>query len=158
MRHLVAESTAPLNLIMNKTRVDGPAVTSRLVVTLTDLLGHGQLGEVRDVPRPLDGAEEQPSGELTDVVDAHDRGAAGGRLHLRLAVRSAVAAAGVGLGAEQQGDDLGDRLPVEVVAPDVARARSAAAAAPQAPGQGGRTDARVGGRDAASLDSWGGGR
>lgn len=156
MRHLVAESTAPLNLIMNKTRVDGPAVvTSRLVMTLTDLLGHGQLGEVRDVPRPLDGAEEQPSGELTDVVDAHDRGAAGGRLHLRLAVRSAVAAAGVGLGAEQQGDDLGDRLPVEVVAPDVALARSAAAA-PQAPGQGGRTD--VGGRDAASLDSWGGGR
>ena len=71
---------------------------------VTDLLGDGQLGEVRDVPGPLDGAEQQPSGQLTDVVNAHDGGAAWGGL--RLAIGGAVAAAGVRLGAEKQGDEL----------------------------------------------------
>lgn len=37
------------------------------------LVGDLEVGEERDVPSPLDGAEEEPGCELADVVDAHYR-------------------------------------------------------------------------------------
>ena len=58
-----------------------------------------ELGEARDVPRPLHGREEDPRGKLADVIDAnHVVGS-----HLDLSI-----ARGVGLGPEQQGDIGGE--------------------------------------------------
>jgi len=107
------------------------------------LLWDWEFWEVRDVPGPLDGAEEQPRRQLTDAVDAHDGGSAGGRLHLALAVRGHVAAAGVRLGPEQLGDELRHRRPVEEVRPDETRT---------AAGQRVGTDTRERRRDATPLD------
>lgn len=56
-----------------------------------------QLGEEGDVARPLHGAEEQARGQLADVLDAHDVGG----LHRAVA----KARRGVGLGAQQHGDE-----------------------------------------------------
>lgn len=112
---------------------------------LTHLLWDWQFWEVWDVSGPLDGAEEEPGGQLTDAVDAHNGGSARRCLHLWLTVRGHVPAAGVRLGPEELGDELRDLLPIEVVRPDVTRPSSSSC-------QGVGTDTWVSWRDSTPLD------
>lgn len=58
-----------------------------------------QVGEERDVLGPLHGAEQQPGGQLADVLDAHQV--------VSLHALGPVAGRGVRLGAQQQGDEAG---------------------------------------------------
>ncbi|KFO59833.1 hypothetical protein N302_05767, partial [Corvus brachyrhynchos] len=60
------------------------------------LVGDLQVGEEGNIAGPLDGAEEQTGGQLTDVLDAHDV--------VGLHALAAVAGGGVGLGPQQEGD------------------------------------------------------
>lgn len=85
----------------------------------TDLLWDREFWEVWDVSGPLNGAEEESGCQLTDAVNAHDGGAAGRCLHLCLVVGGPVTAVGVRLSPEELGDELWNRLPVEVICPDV---------------------------------------
>ena len=57
------------------------------------LVGDLEVREEGDVPRPFDGAEEQPGGQFADVLDAHDV--------VRLHAVTAVASARVWFGAQQ---------------------------------------------------------
>lgn len=65
----------------------------------THLVHELQVGEERDVLRPLDGAEEQPGSQLADVLDAHQV--------VALHALGAVAGRRVGLCAQQQGNEAG---------------------------------------------------
>lgn len=67
--------------------------------TSADLVHELQVGEEGDVLGPLHGAEEQPGGQLADVLDAHQV--------VPLHALGAVAGRGVGLSAQQQGDEAG---------------------------------------------------
>lgn len=62
------------------------------------LVGDLEVGKERDVPRPLDGAEQEPGGQLADVLDAHDVV----RLHA-----VSVAGARVRLGPQQHRNEPG---------------------------------------------------
>lgn len=114
---------------------------------MTDLLRDWELWEVWDVPGPLDGAEQESSGQLADAVDAHDGGSTRRALHLRLPVGGAVAADWIRLSPEQLGDELRHRLTVEEVRSHVTRHGP-----PHSTRQGVGTDALVGWRDSAPLD------
>lgn len=61
----------------------------------SNLIGHLEIREKGYVSRPLDGGEEQPSGELAYGVDAH---------YVVGLYALAVAAGGVGLGPQEQAD------------------------------------------------------
>lgn len=67
------------------------------LVGRTHLIHELQVGKEGDVLGPLHGAEQEPSRQLADVLDAHQVVS----LH---ALRS-VAGRGVGLGTQQQGDE-----------------------------------------------------
>lgn len=113
----------------------------------TDLFWHWQFWEVWDVSGPFNGAEEKSSCQFTDAVDAHDGCSAHRCLHLSLAVVRTVAAAGVGLCPQELRDEIGNRLPVEVIQPDVTRSRSSRNTC-----QWAWTDARVSWRYSTPLD------
>lgn len=115
-------------------------------MVLTDLFRDRQLREVRDVPGPLDGAEQESGSQLADAVDAQDGRPAAGRLHLGLAVGGAVAAVGVRLSPDQLGYEL-RRLAVVVFGPDVT-----GHGGPGTSRCGVGTDPLVGRRDSAPLD------
>lgn len=70
-----------------------------LVLVLTHLVHELQVGEEGDVLCPLDRAEQKPGCQLADVLDAHQV--------VSLHALSPVARRGVGLGAQQQGDEAG---------------------------------------------------
>lgn len=110
----VAGVTLTVNLFYDVS-VGSSLSFSALCPHLTDLLWYWELWEVWDVPGPLDGAEQESGGQLTDAVDAHDGGSTRRPLHLCLPVGGPVAADGVRLGPEQLGDKLRNRLTVEVV-------------------------------------------
>lgn len=114
---------------------------------MSDLLRDWELWKVRDVPGPLDGAEQESGGQLADAVDAHDGGSTRRPLHLRLPVGGPVAADWIRLSPEQLGDELRHGLTVEVVRSHVTRHRS-----PHTPRQGVGTDPLVGWRDSTPLD------
>lgn len=67
--------------------------------TQTNLVHELQVGEEGDVLGPLHSTEEQPGGQLADVLDAHQV--------VSLHALGAVAGRGVGLGPQQQGDEAG---------------------------------------------------
>lgn len=107
------------------------------------LVRYGQLGEVRDVPGPLHGAEEQPGSQFTYVIDPH--GVLGPRL---LVVLVSVATAGIRLGSQQLRDELRHRL-ASAAAPVVVEFAAMAGRAAQ--GRDGGTEARLR-WDATALD------
>lgn len=115
----------------------------------TNLLWHWEFWEVWDVSGPLDGAEEQTGSQLTDAVDAHDRSSSCSCLHLCLVVGGPVPVAGVRLSPEELGDELWNRLAVEIFRPHVT---SPCTSDPTC--QGVWTDTWVRGWDPTPLDSY----
>lgn len=107
------------------------------------LVRHGQLWEIRDVPGPLHGAEEQPRSQFTYVIDPH--GVLGPRL---LVVLVSVATAGIRLGSQQLRDELRHRL-ASAAAPVVVEFAAVAGGAAQ--GRDGGTEAGLR-WDATALD------
>ena len=65
----------------------------------THLIHELQVGEEGDVLGPLHGAEQQPGRQLADVLDAHQV--------VPLHALGPIARRGVGLGAQQQGNETG---------------------------------------------------
>lgn len=67
----------------------------------SDLVWHRKLREIRDVPGPLHGAEEQPGSQLADVVNPH-----GIIWTSLLVVLVSIPTAGIRLGSQQLGNEL----------------------------------------------------
>lgn len=76
-----------------------PVEQSVFALVITHLVHKLQVREEGDVLCPLDCAEQKPGCQLADVLDAHQV--------VSLHALSPVARRGVGLGAQQQGDEAG---------------------------------------------------
>ena len=56
--------------IVSRDQRQGSSSSTKVLETSLYLVCELKLGEARDVPGPLHGGEEDPGGELADIVDA----------------------------------------------------------------------------------------